>query len=891
VVRIGVALPVSGVGDASEADIRNQLVKALNEHKADKRIKVAVQAVALEAPPGGRAIAEANGKDCQFIFYSHLTPLQVSYQYEVAADGSFNNVPLASATVEYLVRRVTDGVSWAAGTAKSEASISSREAILQAVERAGGEVLGDLGKGGGPAPGAATESGTLEKMVPAASRDVFTGTNFCAWLPSDIPHADALRGVCEYAMTLPQKMPNFICHEETSRFLGYNKLPTDLVTASVRYEDGDESYSDLKLNGKPIAEAAARSAGLWSSGQLEGNLRAIFHDGNHAVFGFGGEKEMENRAAWVFRYHIAQQNEPLWQLRAADKVLAPAYGGELWVDMKTGEILRFEATAKNLPSSFHMESAEVLIDYDKVGFGDGTGFVLPATSSVKTQFQRHAPTRNVVQFRGCHKFGATARMIVNVAEGRGEKPSDAANAADLRKNELEEDETIYAILREQAIREDAEQLAVEQERDLKWATIGAMSRMAALEKDREKNAAQQVAEASHSTAPASADGSVTTIKVSVKLVPVSVVVRDAKGRAVGGLTKADFQLFDERKPQAIGSFSVEKGAGAQVAPEQGSPAPDATAGGSDGRAAAENDVAYVFDDLQTTFEDLSNVIAAAEQHFAALRPEDRAAVFTTSGEVGLAFTQDREKLQAVLRTVKPHSRVTSDCPSVSYYMADLIVNKGDAAASELAVDEAMRCAGLGARDGVSVQMAKSLAKERALEAATLGRVESEHTLQVLNEVIARTATMPGRRSIVLVSAGFLTVAPEAQDKETSLINQAIEAGIIFNTLDVQGVPNSGISASGSQDLLGRGLFDRQEASTRSEVLADLAYGTGGTFFHNNNDLDQGFRQTADVPEYIYVLGFSPQKLDGKFHKLKVKLKNRERLTVQARAGYYAASAQ
>jgi len=30
-----------------------------------------------------------------------------------------------------------------------------------------------------------------------------------------------------------------------------------------------------------------------------------------------------------------------------------------------------------------------------------------------------------------------------------------------------------------------------------------------------------------------------------------------------------------------------------------------------------------------------------------------------------------------------------------------------------------------------------------------------------------------------------------------------------------------------------------------------------------------------VPEYIYVLGFTPQKLDGKFHKLRVRL-NRAR---------------
>jgi VWFA-related protein len=82
-------------------------------------------------------------------------------------------------------------------------------------------------------------------------------------------------------------------------------------------------------------------------------------------------------------------------------------------------------------------------------------------------------------------------------------------------------------------------------------------------------------------------------------------------------------------------------------------------------------------------------------------------------------------------------------------------------------------------------------------------------------------------------------------------------------------------------------YDREEAAAQGDVMANLAYSTGGTFFHNNNDMDEGFRRTADAPEYIYVLGFSPPKLDGRFHKLKVKLNNGAKLTVQAREGYYA----
>jgi hypothetical protein len=87
----------------------------------------------------------------------------------------------------------------------------------------------------------------------------------------------------------------------------------------------------------------------------------------------------------------------------------------------------------------------------------------------------------------------------------------------------------------------------------------------------------------------------------------------------------------------------------------------------------------------------------------------------------------------------------------------------------------------------------------------------------------------------------------------------------------------------------RQQYAMEEASADSDIMAILADSTGGAFFHNSNDIDEGFRQVASTPEYSYVLGFSPQnlKLDGSFHSLKVTLKTTEKLTVQARQGYFA----
>jgi hypothetical protein len=85
------------------------------------------------------------------------------------------------------------------------------------------------------------------------------------------------------------------------------------------------------------------------------------------------------------------------------------------------------------------------------------------------------------------------------------------------------------------------------------------------------------------------------------------------------------------------------------------------------------------------------------------------------------------------------------------------------------------------------------------------------------------------------------------------------------------------------------LYESQSETSNQMVLGEFADGTGGTYFHNNNDLEEGFRRIASAPEFYYVLGFSPQnlKLDGRYHKLKVTLKDQQKFTLQARRGYYA----
>src|SRR5262245_54375772 len=74
-------------------------------------------------------------------------------------------------------------------------------------------------------------------------------------------------------------------------------------------------------------------------------------------------------------------------------------------------------------------------------------------------------------------------------------------------------------------------------------------------------------------------------------------------------------------------------------------------------------------------------------------------------------------------------------------------------------------------------------------------------------------------------------------------------------------------------------------------MENLSAATGGNFIRGDNDVASVLRRLDSIPEYFYVLGFSPTEaaLDGKYHALKIGLKHPRGMTVSSRQGYYAAA--
>jgi hypothetical protein len=199
-------------------------------------------------------------------------------------------------------------------------------------------------------------------------------------------------------------------------------------------------------------------------------------------------------------------------------------------------------------------------------------------------------------------------------------------------------------------------------------------------------------------------------------------------------------------------------------------------------------------------------------------------------------------------------------------------------------------------------MARQIALTAANRAVMFGPQDTQLAQSAVRRAIRLLTGLPGQRVIVLGSPGFYAQTPEALKATAEILQLAARNDVIINALSVRGV----VQAPEEEDVATTNGFARRsppkastpdQAWTRyrresayedGDVLNDMAKGTGGTFFRENNDLRLGFNRLAAAPEFSYLLGFAPSDLnaDGRYHPLKVRV-DEKGATVEARPGYYA----
>ena len=382
---------------------------------------------------------------------------------------------------------------------------------------------------------------------------------------------------------------------------------------------------------------------------------------------------------------------------------------------------------------------------------------------------------------------------------------------------------------------------------------------------------QEVAIRTHAYTPPS-----TILRIESNLVESGLTVRDSRGRGVAGLHASDFEVLDNGVPQQIAAFSELRADGKTAAPAAGKPSETVPPAGAP--PAEPKFVTFFFDDFHMGAGEMLFVKQAAHAFIAkGLTPRDWTSIVTTSGQGDLSFTNDAKLFAGKLDHLAPHNRyvVPSYC-GVSPVDSYIFLHNLDGQIADEAIGAAMPCAGCSATDTPQSCRAKAIpiAQQAASSAWEQLHAQSLDTLSALGFAAKRLSEVNGTRILVLTSSGFL-LSPGAPPELAHFIDGAVRGNIVVHAIGAQGLE---ARMPGPKDSLRRSLF--------LMPLQNIANGTGGHYFRDNNDI-AGDMELAANPEVSYVLAFKPGIPDGKFHTLKIRFLSKRGDSLEFRPGYFS----
>jgi hypothetical protein len=219
------------------------------------------------------------------------------------------------------------------------------------------------------------------------------------------PNASLIDRARDAAFEFADKLPNYICDEVMSRFSqrGQEKMPLDTVSAEILYQNGQETYRNVKINDRSTDQGLDEIAGSSSTGEFASTLLALFHPDTDATFRSGGLSSISGVSAQVYDFQVRNETSH-WVLHAGSQTVNAAYSGSVWIDPKTARVLRIEMQARNLPSGFPMDWVESSVEYSYVTI-DGMSFLLPTRAeSLGCERGSKVCRHNVIYFRNYHEF-------------------------------------------------------------------------------------------------------------------------------------------------------------------------------------------------------------------------------------------------------------------------------------------------------------------------------------------------------------------------------------------------------------------------------------------------------------------------------------------------------
>jgi VWFA-related protein len=358
------------------------------------------------------------------------------------------------------------------------------------------------------------------------------------------------------------------------------------------------------------------------------------------------------------------------------------------------------------------------------------------------------------------------------------------------------------------------------------------------------------------------------LRVTTHYVEVSVIARTKQGEPVRSLTRDDFTLLDEGRPQQISVFRAETARTTEAAPPL--PANMFSNRPRDAGAAPSGASIILFDGLNTRFTDQVYARLQILKFIREMQPGDRVALYVMGRgpRVIQDFTSDAGALASALENHKSGAAPSLDVPLYEPSMAGAA--QFDAWLGEL-----------------TFGLYDYYGKDRAFR-----------TVRALIAIAEHVERLPGRKNLIWVSGSFpvsiggnSVAAPrKAVPSKRDALPDVERAARALSRADLAVYPVDARGLMASQEYTGSLQKPELRNPDTSEfgTMQMLAERTGGRAFFNNNDLAAALRRANDDARMSYVLGYYPSHNDwkGRFHKIAVAAKQPD-VELQYRSGYFA----
>jgi VWFA-related protein len=312
----------------------------------------------------------------------------------------------------------------------------------------------------------------------------------------------------------------------------------------------------------------------------------------------------------------------------------------------------------------------------------------------------------------------------------------------------------------------------------------------------------------------------------LETVAVPVTVFDPYESLVTSLTQEDFTIFDNGRRQTITTFS----SGLQPI-----------------RAVV------LLDTSASMMPAIDLARAAAEQFVIRLRPDDKAKVglFNVRVQLSPEFTANRDALLAWLRQDLPFSNPTRLLDAVDQAVTELLLESG--------------------RRVVVVFTDGCDTASQTGWSTLVNRINTEDVMVYAVTFRPHIVLKPPPQQVL--SFGSARSGPPLRPNDPSPLPCTLH-----HHLELP-------SGSPLKDFL---KVDDPRWIRGPQLVHQLASDTGGGRLHLTpaEEINAVFTQVMNELHYLYLLGFTPQKLDGRMHELDVKVKD-STLVIRARRHYLA----